>query len=97
MDVNPYVLICRDDISGDNCLEYLTMCLKESMRLYPPVPAIARCLTKETVFDGRTMPAGEGGEVCGSECIVFRVCPKLTTPTFGRDLQARLHTMLHLA
>ena len=69
MDVNPYVLICRDDISGDNCLEYLTMCLKESMRLYPPVPVIARRITRETVFDGRTMPAGEGGEVCGSECI----------------------------
>ena len=55
--------ISRDDISGDNCLEYLTMCLKESMRLYPPVPDIARCMTKETVFDGRKMPAGEGGGV----------------------------------
>ena len=52
----------RDDVSGDNCLEYLTMCLKESMRIYPPVPVIARRITKETVFDGRTMPAGEGRE-----------------------------------
>ena len=48
----------RDDISGDNCLEYLTMCLKESMRMHPPVSALARCLTKETTFDGRKMPAG---------------------------------------
>ena len=38
------------------------MCLKESMRIYPPVPVIARRITKETVFDGRTMPAGEGRE-----------------------------------
>ena len=53
------LMLCRDDISGDNCLEYLTMCLKESMRMYPPVSVIARRLTKETVFDGRKMPAGE--------------------------------------
>ena len=48
-------------------MEYLTLCLKESMRLYPPVPVIARRITKETVFDGRKMPAGEEGELCESE------------------------------
>ena len=58
--------------------------------MYPPVPAIARCLTKETAFDGRKMPAGEGGEVCGSECIVFRVCPKLTTPTVWEGFASQI-------
>lgn len=35
------------------------MCIKEALRLYPPVPGIARKLTKPmTFFDGVTVPAG---------------------------------------
>lgn len=36
------------------------MCIKESLRLFPPVPGMARKLTKPITFlDGRTIPAGQ--------------------------------------
>ncbi|XP_075034797.1 cytochrome P450 4B1-like [Mixophyes fleayi] len=40
-------------------LSYTTMCIKESLRLYPPVPSVSRELSKPvTFFDGRNLPAG---------------------------------------
>uniref|UniRef100_A0A8D0JSI4 Taurochenodeoxycholic 6 alpha-hydroxylase n=2 Tax=Sus scrofa TaxID=9823 RepID=A0A8D0JSI4_PIG len=40
-------------------MPYTTMCIKEAMRLYPPVPAIIRELSKPITFpDGRSLPAG---------------------------------------
>ncbi|KAG7283397.1 hypothetical protein CRUP_000923, partial [Coryphaenoides rupestris] len=61
--------ICREEILqvlGDretlewddlNRIPYTTMCIKESLRLYPAVPGIVRKLTKTmTFFDGRSMP-----------------------------------------
>ncbi|XP_071373257.1 cytochrome P450 4B1-like [Centroberyx affinis] len=63
--------ICRDEIiqalDGKDTMEwgdlskipYTTMCIKESLRIYPPVPGISRKITKPmTFFDGRTVPAG---------------------------------------
>uniref|UniRef100_A0A4W6DH24 aromatase n=1 Tax=Lates calcarifer TaxID=8187 RepID=A0A4W6DH24_LATCA len=63
--------ICREEIlealHGKDTMEwedlskipYTTMCIKESLRLYPPVPGISRNTTKPmTFFDGRTLPAG---------------------------------------
>ncbi|KAM3614588.1 uncharacterized protein V6R79_016459 [Siganus canaliculatus] len=63
--------ICREEImqvlDGKDSMDwedlskipYTTMCIKESMRLYPPVPGIGRKITKPiTFFDGRTLPAG---------------------------------------
>ena len=46
---------CRDDLSK---LEYITLCLKESLRLCPPVFAIGRKMSKNVTFDGHVVPAG---------------------------------------
>nr|AUX14920.1 cytochrome p450 CYP4T18 [Kryptolebias marmoratus] len=64
--------ICREEIlqvlDGKDTMEwedlnkipYTTMCIKEALRLYPPVPGMSRKLTKPvTFFDGRTLPAGQ--------------------------------------
>ncbi|XP_034029938.1 cytochrome P450 4B1-like [Thalassophryne amazonica] len=63
--------ICRNEINevlnGKNTFDwedlnkipYTTMCIKESLRLYPPVPGTSRKTTKPmTFFDGRTVPEG---------------------------------------
>ncbi|XP_042346541.1 cytochrome P450 4B1-like [Plectropomus leopardus] len=40
-------------------IPYTTMCIKESLRLYPPVPGISRKTTKPMTFiDGRTLQKG---------------------------------------
>ncbi|CAN2391655.1 16-hydroxypalmitate dehydrogenase activity, partial [Pristimantis euphronides] len=61
---------CREEIRGvlqekklewDDLgnLPYTSMCIKESMRLYPPVPGIARELKEPITFcDGRSLPEG---------------------------------------
>ncbi|XP_029772155.1 docosahexaenoic acid omega-hydroxylase CYP4F3-like [Suricata suricatta] len=40
-------------------LPFLTMCIKESLRLHPPVAVISRCCTQDVVLpDGRVIPKG---------------------------------------
>uniref|UniRef100_A0A8C2X4A7 Cytochrome P450, family 4, subfamily T, polypeptide 8 n=1 Tax=Cyclopterus lumpus TaxID=8103 RepID=A0A8C2X4A7_CYCLU len=60
--------LCREEIlqtlDGKDTFDlskmpYTTMCIKESLRLYPPVPATSRVTTKPMTFcDGRTLPKG---------------------------------------
>ncbi|XP_075615584.1 cytochrome P450 4B1 isoform X2 [Balearica regulorum gibbericeps] len=51
----------RDTIEWDDLgkMTYTTMCIKESLRLFPPVPFVSRYLSKPVTFsDGRSLPAG---------------------------------------
>ncbi|XP_058408316.1 cytochrome P450 4B1 isoform X2 [Diceros bicornis minor] len=55
------ILEGRDSFQWDDLgkMTYLTMCIKESFRLYPPVPQVFRQLSKPVSFvDGRSLPAG---------------------------------------
>lgn len=36
-------------------MQFLDLCLKEALRLYPPVPIIGRELEEDTVIDGHTI------------------------------------------
>ncbi|XP_014454227.1 cytochrome P450 4B1 [Alligator mississippiensis] len=49
----------RDTVQWEDLskMSYTTMCIKESMRLYPPAPAVWRQLSKPITFiDGRSLP-----------------------------------------
>ncbi|XP_014794515.1 PREDICTED: cytochrome P450 4B1-like [Calidris pugnax] len=51
----------RDTIEWEDLgkMTYTTMCVKESLRVFPPVPSISRQLSKPITFsDGRSLPAG---------------------------------------
>ncbi|XP_060068964.1 ultra-long-chain fatty acid omega-hydroxylase-like isoform X2 [Ylistrum balloti] len=49
-------------------LEYLTMCIKEGMRLHSPVPFIQRESTRDFTIDGKTLPPGTS-----LSCSIFSV------------------------
>ncbi|KAH0618646.1 hypothetical protein JD844_018035 [Phrynosoma platyrhinos] len=69
-----------DDLSK---MTYCTLCIKESLRLYPPVPGVSRELTKPiTFFDGRTLP--EGVNCIGQQFAMneMKVALALTLPRF---------------
>ena len=41
-----------------NKLGYVGMCIKESLRLYPPVIVVGREMSQDVTFDGHVMPKG---------------------------------------
>ncbi|XP_055670955.1 cytochrome P450 4A4-like isoform X1 [Falco peregrinus] len=52
----------RDTVEWEDLgkMTYTTMCIKESLRLFPPVPSVSRKLSKPVTFpDGRSLPAGD--------------------------------------
>ncbi|XP_060087764.1 cytochrome P450 4A4-like [Heteronotia binoei] len=55
------ILRSRDTVQWEDLgkMTYTTMCIKEALRLYPPVPAVSRQLSQPITFcDGRTLPKG---------------------------------------
>ena len=50
-----YIFNAREDLSK---LSYTTMCIKESLRLYPPVPYIAKELSEDFFVEGNRIPKG---------------------------------------
>lgn len=49
---------------------FLEQCIKEAMRLFPPVPIIARELTEDTILEGRKYL--KGTEICISSFLIHR-------------------------
>ena len=45
-------------------MPYLTMCIKESLRLHPPTPFISRQITKATRLDEKYLPRGATVNIC---------------------------------
>ena len=53
------IMACLQSLSEDlKSLEYLKCCLKESMRVFPPVPEVGRVLDQPTEIGGFKMPKG---------------------------------------
>ena len=55
MRMRPCPLPCRSDLKS---LPYLKCCIKESLRLFPPVCIVGRKLAQDTTIEGHVMPAG---------------------------------------
>lgn len=45
----------REDLSN---LSYITMCIKESLRLYPLTPIFSKLLSEDLVLNGQRIPKG---------------------------------------
>lgn len=70
----PASLAPREDLSH---LPFTTMCIKESLRLHPPVVAVSRRCTKDIALrDGRVIPKGTA---CPG-CKVSPMSPSLFVP-----------------
>lgn len=55
LDVTTDVCLLSDDLPN---LQYTLWCIKEALRLYPPVPRVFRGLTEDIEIDGYVIPKG---------------------------------------
>nr|XP_053637587.1 cytochrome P450 4c3-like isoform X3 [Cherax quadricarinatus] len=53
--INPDSPVTTEDVRQ---MKYTEMCIKESMRLFPPAPVISRTVNEDVVIDGYCIPAG---------------------------------------
>ncbi|XP_073400478.1 cytochrome P450 4A24-like [Dendrobates tinctorius] len=80
------VLGSRDTVEWEDLgkIPYTTMCIKEGLRLYPPVPGVARKLSKPITFcDGWSLPAGATvilSIYCINRCAGFWKDPEVFDP-----------------
>ncbi|KAK3749712.1 hypothetical protein RRG08_056501 [Elysia crispata] len=65
LDQAGHIDVMWDDL---NKLPYLTMVIKEAMRLHSPVPFIQRILTSDTEIDGKIAPAGTA-----VNCVIYNI------------------------
>ena len=58
----PYEYACSDVFNRQQLgkLKYLLMCIKESSRIFAPVPMTGRTLDKAYEIDGHLIPEGSG-------------------------------------
>lgn len=72
----PPSLTPREDLSH---LPFTTMCIKESLRLHPPVTAVSRRCTEDiALHDGRVIPKGmacPGRKVSSMSPCLLVPCP----------------------
>ncbi|CAO2604653.1 Cytochrome P450 4F6, partial [Lemmus lemmus] len=72
-----------------NQLPFLTMCIKESLRLHPPVTMVSRCCTQDIVLpDGRVIPKGV---IC-----IINIFGIHHNPTVWRDPEVRCAPFLFI-
>ena len=68
-----FVNVCfSDDLSK---LQYTLWCIKESMRLYPPVYEVYRELTDDVKVGEYTIPKGSTTEMPSQSCVQFYKFP----------------------
>ncbi|EHB09009.1 Cytochrome P450 4A22 [Heterocephalus glaber] len=74
-------------------MPYMTMCIKEALRLYPPVPSVSRELSKPVTFpDGRSLPKGI---IVSLSIYTLHHSPKVFDPSrFAVDSTQHSHSFL---
>ncbi|XP_053324997.1 cytochrome P450 4B1-like [Spea bombifrons] len=93
------VLGFRDILEWDDLgkMPYTSMCIKESLRLYPPVPGVARELSQPITFcDGRTLPKGADvllSIYCMNRCSSIWEAPEVFDPLrFSPENSSKRHS-----
>ena len=73
-------------------MQYLTAAIKEALRLYPPVPFIARTLDEPIEIAGYNIPAGShniqsarrDSHILRSQCVYISCCGALQRRRLAR-------------